>query len=587
MESKGMFVGDWMSLPMLHLLSKSDTIFTSLQRIDQTSPDQGGAPGVEAEQRYHRVLALYLSALDEYLRSLPLEERSTPAHISEILALVHLLYFPADGMGTAIVAEELLRWINLYKPRPTSEASNAVADITNAENDWTFWDYVFICVLRGLDQTALLALEKLNNHPSHSFRKFLAQTSKLVLSMPRSTQFALEPEFAAQRHAWTLKVQSQFHLLDHTMKQMQDEAQVDSDERNFIQVNLGNLFLVLLGDQEKIMEMSDDWRDALGAWGLYVDPSLKRTDLTSALTAILQHFNLDPTDTVENALVAFARSEPLQGAKYCCQIDPWLAAHLTDLLGRAGVLSQDDTAARELLLTTIHTYADVVLEDQGLWRIAVAYLSSAGDQWRKRMRQILLSVPYEITPSGEEPGADRFKRVEELLRACSEFQMPEESRSICQGVADTLMEQGELGLAVSYSVRAGNATLIRKVVERALVVYYTQGAAQFIALVDQFPQNWLVPAGGGDSMAQFSHSLTFLGAYRDFVRMVSESDEAGAAWSLIQALAARPPQTFWAVLLIDAIPLLEGMCNCYYLICGLMRLGATNERNLICLPNCS
>lgn len=567
MGATGMFTGDWTTPEMLSLLSKSDSIFTGLQQIDQTEPPQPEGPGVEVEQRYHRILSLYQAAIDEYRRTLPSDEAEIPFCISETLALVHLLYLPADGLGMGVVGEEVLRWLNVYDPRPTLAERNRVADVADPGSDPRYWDYLFQCVLRGLDQTAVGALNKFDTHPSPSFRTYIAATVRLLLGMPRSTKYAIEAEFAAQRKAWTGKVAAHLAALEVTLDQFEREVSIDSEERIAYEASLGCLLQILLGNQERILEASHDWRDAFGAWGLYVQPTMKRGDVPDVVALILDRFPSDPTNPMEQALTAFARGDALQGAQATRDIDPWLTVHLTDLLGRAGVLDQRELGARELLLSSIDAYATTVMEDQGLWRIAVAYLASTGDEGRKRMREILLSVPYNIAPprSGSgmdvdpelEDGGDRFRRVEELLRACQEFQMTEEPRAICQGVAETLVNMGEFGQAVPYCVRAGNATLIRVVVNNMLDAYGESGPKEFLRLVEQFPQTWLVPGGGGESNAQYAHRLAFLGSYRDFHCLVADGDQAGAARALIFAFAARAPETFWAVLLIDAIPLLE------------------------------
>jgi nuclear pore complex protein Nup85 len=68
--------------------------------------------------------------------------------------------------------------------------------------------------------------------------------------------------------------------------------------------------------------------------------------------------------------------------------------------------------------------------------------------------------------------------------------------------------------------------------------------------------------GYGVGRSLFSSRLAFLAGYRDFHRLYAEGQLRAAAELLVVLLTSNAaPERFWAVLLVDAIPLLEGACN--------------------------
>jgi nuclear pore complex protein Nup85 len=123
---------------------------------------------------------------------------------------------------------------------------------------------------------------------------------------------------------------------------------------------------------------------------------------------------------------------------------------------------------------------------------------------------------------------------------------------------------------VAYCVRAGDATQVRRIADLVLDEYVEKGAAEFIALVDTFPPSLLqstsrLPSVGlhtngtyGKDRSLYSERLAFLGKYRDFHKLYSEDRLHEATAVLVSTLIEnQAPERFWAVLLLDAVPLLE------------------------------
>ena len=120
------------------------------------------------------------------------------------------------------------------------------------------------------------------------------------------------------------------------------------------------------------------------------------------------------------------------------------------------------TKAENLRKEVLREYADVLLDDQGLWRMALDYLAAIGPEAQRKMSTAVLDVSLDLDkPDEEESNAqdaemdedmeagshtgakgkgkqedvamsNRFKRVEELLRACVDHGMEDEARAICK-----------------------------------------------------------------------------------------------------------------------------------------------------------
>lgn len=159
---------------------------------------------------------------------------------------------------------------------------------------------------------------------------------------------------------------------------------------------------------------------------------------------------------------------------------------------------------------------------------------------------------------------------------------------LLQRVAKLTAAKRQYGLAIAYCVRAGDARQVRRIADALLDEYITRGADEFCRLVDSIPASLLNPAasrppqapgssasaegmeldaagdaandtGYGAGRSLFSSRLAFLAGYRDFHRLYAEEQLRAAAELLVVLLTSNAaPERFWAVLLVDAIPLLEG-----------------------------
>ncbi|SNX87012.1 uncharacterized protein MEPE_05722 [Melanopsichium pennsylvanicum] len=604
---------DWgTSSDLKALYTQTFTIFISLQRIHQEalltdSAGHGAAgtsvlPSAETIQYYNRISELYARAIQDYLERIQLDDTADNAQFQTwrdaqtILRLAEVLYYPKDGRGISVVGEELLHWLNSFDVAPTTEEGQEIAESAVPHEHLSYWDYVLRCVLRGFHTSAASVLTSLNSHSSAVIRRVAQKAAKLLSSLPRSTQFSMEHEFIAAHRSWLGSVRKLISGLEQEMDEMEVEGgntEEVEDERLEYEAQFRCLLELMAGVKDRIFEACEDWREALGAWGTLVHPTLKRDDVPTTAAIILEKFPIDGTIPGEIVQQHLIKGEVHQAVQKAQGVDIWLGAHLGDLADKVGLLEDGQQAeANDLRQELLLKYAQELLDEQGLWRISIDYLAACGVAGRKKMSHVILSVPLDGPDSAdedEEGGADedmgeaaddstkrkakRLERAEQVLRACSEHGLELEARVVCRRMSRTLMEQGEYGVAIAYCVRASDTVLIRTIADRILGEYITKGAETFYQIVDSFPSSLISPGDGFDLMGDdlsndlalsrhargfFSNRLAFLARFRDFHRLYTDGQWAAAAGLLVELVTTEAaPERFLAVLLVDAIPLLE------------------------------
>ncbi|UZJ56047.1 hypothetical protein CBS101457_005367 [Exobasidium rhododendri] len=674
---RGLFAGDWATEDKITLLAETFTIFSSLQKIasdeavrqktallHSRSSISSLLPSVQTLQYYRRISGLYRDALKRYVQTFEsveivsenLEEEADLelSHwLHTILHFLETIYIPADGRGTGVVGEEILHWLNSFDFAPQTEQGQEIAQSEVPHQHPDYWSYIFRCVIRGFHSTASSLLSSLaNTHSSPKLQNITQRASKLLSSMPRSTSFGLEHDFISAHRKWLSQVRSLLSGLERDMDEMEKELQDDSegayksadeieDERLAFEAQFRCLLEVMAGVQERVFEACDDWREALGAWGVFVQPALKRDDVPGTMQVILKTFPIDSTLPHEALLAALAQGEVTKACQLAAEYDAWLAAHMTDLLDRVGVLDDQDGSieieGNSLRVKYLEQYAETVLDDQGLWRLAIDYLSFCGPKARHRMRWIVLEVPItgpnahssrtadlkraeEIEAEARDAAMDEeaddpeqaaearrlqrqaekeakkvsddFNTVMELIQTCVDLNMDLEARAICKKMATEMTREKKYGPAIAYCVRASDARQMKRIADLILLQYIQEGVDAFVQTVDSIPPSLLwssapdeeqqshadkmvgegvgLPATFskvvlGSAPTFYSSRLAFLARYRDFHREYAAENLQGAASLLVELLTSGvAPESFWAVMLVDAIPLLQETSRDYF-----------------------
>lgn len=534
-------------------------------------------------QYYYRIGTLYCEAIQEYLTSLEPqqceEESEYERHVQDLHMIFHLarvLYVPEDGSGMGVVGEELLHWLNAHDVAPTTEQGQQIAQTIPSHQHPDYWDYVLRCVLRGFYGTAATVLQSyIDTQESPTLQSIAAETVHMLQTVPRSTAFSTEQSFLSAHRHWHTSlriflsgIQRKMDLVESELKQASMPS--SSDVRLELEAQFRCLYELLCGVEDRVLEFAEDWKEALCAWGMLVMPAMKRDDVPETVQHITASLQVDETLAREAILSHLTRGDLVKALKQCTNFDLWIAAHLGDYFSKTQVL--EDT---QMLSDILMTWADTLLEEERLWRMALSYLDAIhSKEARDKMRSILFNVPLL---GRNEP--DDFTKVEEVLGACIEYGMDDEVRIICRRLADALLEQQKYGVAIAYSVRARDARQVQLIADHMLNDYVALGAEHYMKSVNSVPRNLLEDVFQGKEMgvtpfatsssifsSQTFAPLVFHIKYHDFHQLFSQRNTWREAAQLLVGLLTSDvtPASFLSVLLVDALPLLQSTTTLYF-----------------------
>jgi len=343
-----------------------------------------------------------------------------------------------------------------------------------------------------------------------------------------------------------------------------------SDVRLELEAQFRCLYELLCGVEDRVLEFAEDWKEALCAWGMLVSPSMKRDDVPETVQHITASLQVDETLARETILSHLTRGDLVKALKQCTNFDLWIAAHLGDYFCKTQVLEEP-----QMLPDILMTWADTLLEEERLWRMALSYLDAIHTtEARDKMRSILFSVPL----FGRDE-SDDFTKVEEVLGACIEYGMDDEVRIICRRLADALLKQQKYGVAIAYSVRARDARQVQAIADHMLNDYVTHGAEHYMESVDSVPRKLLedvlqeeqmgvTPFATSSSIfsSQTFAPLVFHIKYHDFHQLFSQHNTWREAAQLLVGLLTSDvtPASFLSVLLVDALPLLQSTTTLFF-----------------------
>ncbi|XP_044777448.1 nuclear pore complex protein Nup85 isoform X2 [Neomonachus schauinslandi] len=308
--------------------------------------------------------------------------------------------------------------------------------------------------------------------------------------------------------------------------------------------HLESLCKIMLGDEAALLEQKEllnNWYHFLVTRLLYSHPTVKPIDLHLYAQSSLDLFlgGESSPEPLDNILLAAFEFDIHQVIKECsiALSNWWFVAHLTDLLDHCKLLQSHNlyfgSNMREFLLLE---YASGLFAHHSLWQLGVDYFDYCPELGR-----VSLELHIERIPLSTE------QKALKVLRICEQRQMTEQVRSICKILAMKAVRNNRLGSALSWSIRAKDAAFATLVSDRFLKDYCERGSFSDLDLIDNL----------GPAM-MLSDRLTFLGKYREFHRFYGEKRLTDAASLLLSLMTSQiAPRSFWVILLIDALPLLE------------------------------
>ncbi|XP_035944583.1 nuclear pore complex protein Nup85 isoform X1 [Halichoerus grypus] len=516
------------------LFNESHGIFVGLQRIEEELTGKSRkAQLVRVSKNYRSVIRACMEEMHQVAIAAkdPASGRQFSSQVSILSAveliwnLCEILFIEVAPAGPLLL--HLLDWVRLH----VCEVDSLLADVLGSENPSkheSFWKLVTILVLQGrLDEARQMLSKEADASPSSAgMCRILGDLMRTmpVLS-PGNTQTLTELELKWQ------------HWHEECERHLQDSTFAASP-------HLESLCKIMLGDEAALLEQKEllnNWYHFLVTRLLYSHPTVKPIDLHLYAQSSLDLFlgGESSPEPLDNILLAAFEFDIHQVIKECsiALSNWWFVAHLTDLLDHCKLLQSHNlyfgSNMREFLLLE---YASGLFAHHSLWQLGVDYFDYCPELGR-----VSLELHIERIPLSTE------QKALKVLRICEQRQMTEQVRSICKILAMKAVRNNRLGSALSWSIRAKDAAFATLVSDRFLKDYCERGSFSDLDLIDNL----------GPAM-MLSDRLTFLGKYREFHRFYGEKRLTDAASLLLSLMTSQiAPRSFWVILLIDALPLLE------------------------------
>ncbi|KAJ8594775.1 hypothetical protein M405DRAFT_857859 [Rhizopogon salebrosus TDB-379] len=484
------------------------------------------------------------------------------------LSLFAVLYVPEYGYEDAPVGDDIMEWLNVHFIEPSTEEGDHLSGLDRPWEDETFWPYLVRVTLRGLSKAATFFLGTLSTHSSDHLRRLAQQLSPLLQTQPHLQSFEAERDFAYASHRWKDKVQALRIELDNVPEVDRHDGIENWWDR------LSDIVGVLEGRSEVIHRVCEDlgadWREVSASWGVFTDVRLRRQDLPEVVSQVLDDMPPDPTNLEDMVHAALFSGDPAKALSHAALLDPWLAAHMADLMQALSLIEKETNEDSGLNIRDFYvlSYAQYLHADPALWRITVAYMFSCGEIGVRSADEVLMHVPLRLRSVGSitpnEGSAHNLKSgdlagvVKDTNATCYEYQREEVRRTICRIAAQTFVQAKEYGLALSYSSSAEDWPGLGRVVDRVLQEYISAGPEQFTRYVAGIAPSLQALRMQSGAQGIFIHRLMFAVRYAEFHQRLANRDLQDAAWDLVSMFQdGIAPKSWWGVLLCDAQQLLQ------------------------------
>lgn len=144
----------------------------------------------------------------------------------------------------------------------------------------SFFPYINRCILRGFHLPAASFLRTLSNHPRPQVSRLANLLATHLSRFPRShdtTSYPLDHQFLTAHKQWSARFKAEWISALGTGASGRSDANMKGKDW---EAELKSVAELMEGKAEKVLDEASDWREALGAWGVLVDPGLRRDDLS-------------------------------------------------------------------------------------------------------------------------------------------------------------------------------------------------------------------------------------------------------------------------------------------------------------------
>ncbi|KAJ1720571.1 hypothetical protein LPJ53_004812 [Coemansia erecta] len=515
------------------------TMANSISASDKTAVGVEGVlrmSGLYREAMLKQIRVLQESGVDdEFIK----EEIETFQSMHGIWHLIEIMYLTTNtpGLSTSVVSP-YMKWLNANFTTSLVEDGKRIAEGPPtadelAERDG-LWEYLKKLALRGHVSALANMLERLEpsqqlSAPAAHWVRTVSQSTK---RMPIGSNEETSGSFRVRWKQWS---EEQRDMAKSISDLLQDSS---ADTHDSVLQALLTISEIMSGNVDTISAESEYWQDILGAVMLYSEPTAQVDRLPSLVGAIIEQYESSDFTELDRALVALLSHDLPEFLILCSRIDPWLSAHIADLMSHIGILS---ICRRIFTLDPREHYLLALGESyvghEDLWRVGLDYLGLIGTRTGSSvMEEHVVRLPL-----------DSDRKAEQILRVCDTYKLTRARDRIHRQLGRQKWQRGRLGAAIGHFAQVADTASIGLICDQLWKEYLDSGKLTYGSVIDS-----VISTG-------VEHDrLMFLVKYRDFHESYRAGEYVESGKIILSILLSEiAPSYAVADLLVDTIPLLE------------------------------
>ncbi|KAG0257227.1 Nucleoporin nup85 [Mortierella polycephala] len=446
-----------------------------------------------------------------------------------IWELAEYMFFTPDEKKP--IAFMLSDWLAKHITGIDMQVGETLLGSTGKLSHPEFWSYINKCLLRGMKRSAVFMLEQaLSDEETENIADALEGLLKIVRGIPSSEASVPDGKSRERHRKW----------------QGQCEKFAKSTQLSHLGDAAESTVGILTGDIESILEATDSWLEAFSAIVLYTNPDCPRHELVPILNICVSRYLEGKEVSLLNKIeIAILELDAITTVRHCGNFHPWLVAHLADVFQQFGYLDMSDINLPDLTAMGwdsdirdffITSYAQSLMSDSNLWEAIAGYLLHCGHTGRSMLSEWICHVPLESS-----------RKAQKVLKFCKDNNLTDSFRSINRVMAVEEEKRGQYALAIQHYMASKDYQRVAKVTDQMMQNYIQNGGLDLEDTLSAIPI-FSVP----------NENVEFLRSYAKFHREFKDGKFTEAARTLVSLLSTdSAPMKYWAVLLFDALPLLE------------------------------
>ncbi|CAO3618236.1 unnamed protein product [Cunninghamella echinulata] len=475
------------------------------------SPDAKAIDGISSlnpPSSLSSFVQAYTSLLYEYINDIKYDtdskansERELFLNIASLWHLFQILFFSNNQKEISI---NLMNWLNQLDKRSILKFDiQGIFNYSIPSNHSLFWPLVYKLILRGeldvLIQLLHITSQQINNDDEKSILKILISSlQSYQQSIPTNTNVQyITNNKNNNNNDYSMNEKNKWHS---STKQIQTKIKsLKTTTSSTLATHAISLLNIMTGDLKEIYQHSTSLVEAIVA-SIYYDNNTIYSQMNKShddndndnetirntfkhiqtISQQLKNYGIKNKNELDQhiGLITLLQGNIYATLEQCSALDWWLLAHMTDILDRYSLQNnqldnifnnqplyihmgdEHQLAEIETRDYFILTYANFLVVQKDLWRIAFDYMSTCGMTGRNQINKAIENVPLINDDVSKE-----------LADYCTQHGLIQRRQQIYKKMASQYLNQGLYDKAIHYYCLLGNFSDIDFIFESLLRKY--------------------------------------------------------------------------------------------------------------------